>query len=81
MADTVTTSTWIQSISMVIIEGADYVESTLHVRLLFLKYLVLLNNSSNFVFYPIHNICLQWFYEIVTYASQRCLCSQSMSII
>jgi len=31
MAETVTTSTWIQSISMIIIEGADYVESTLHV--------------------------------------------------
>lgn len=31
MEETVNTSTWIQSISLIIIEGADYVESTLHV--------------------------------------------------
>jgi len=31
MEDTINTSTWIQSMSLLIIEGADYVESTLHV--------------------------------------------------
>jgi len=29
--ESTTASTWIQSISLVIVEGADYVESTLHV--------------------------------------------------
>ena len=36
MEDTINTSTWIQSMSLLIIEGADYVESTLHVRELIL---------------------------------------------